>query len=325
MVVSSGAMSGTDLSRTLRAAVIGTGHLGQHHVRILASMDGIGMIGAWDTDPGRLAEVTARHGVPALGSLEDAGTADLVVVATPTVTHREIAGRLLEAGCHVLVEKPIAASVQEAEELVTLASEAGRVLAVGHVEFHNPAVQAVLGLAQDVRYLEAQRLSPFTARSVDVDVVLDLMIHDLQITLAVAGEPPSGIRAVGVPVLTDKVDLCHAWVEFPSGLVANLTASRVSAERIRKLRLFARDAYFSVDYAEQTVGSARLIRSAEGKRIEPRQVAVEKAEPLRAELEAFVAACRGDGAAIVDGLMGLAALETAIRIRAGAETNTTGS
>jgi len=325
MVLSSGTMNGTDLSRTLRAAVVGTGHLGQHHVRILASMDGIDMIGAWDTDPGRLAEVTARHRAPVLGSLEEVAAADLVVVATPTVTHREVAGRLLEAGCHVLVEKPIAASVQEARELVTLASDAGRILAVGHVEFHNPAVQAVLGLARDVRYLETQRLSPFTARSVDVDVVLDLMIHDLQITLAVAGEPPSGIRAVGVPVLTDKVDLCHAWVEFPSGLVANLTASRVSAERIRKLRLFARDAYFSVDYAEQTVGSARLHRSAKGNRIEPRQVAVEKAEPLRAELDAFVAACRGGEATIVDGAMGLAALETAIRIRAGAEAGATGS
>lgn len=282
------------------------------------------MIGAWDTDPARLAEITAKHGVPALAAPEAAHEADLVVVATPTVTHRAVAGRALEAGCHVLVEKPIAASTAEARELVALAREAGRVLAVGHVEYHNPAVQAVLGRAREVRYLETQRLSPFTARSVDVDVVLDLMIHDLQITLAVAGEVPSGVRAVGVPVLTDKVDLCHAWVEFPSGLVANLTASRVSAERIRKLRLFARDAYFSVDYAEQTVGSAELIRSPSGNRIAPREVAVEKAEPLRAELEAFVTACRGGEAPIVDGRMGLAALETAIRIRAGAEAAASG-
>ncbi len=319
------AMNEQQHSGTLRAAVIGTGHLGQHHVRILASMDGIDMIGAWDSDAERLREVVTRHGVPALGSAREAEAADMVVVATPTVTHREVAGRLLDAGCHVLVEKPIAASVEEGRELVEIARRAGRVLAVGHVEYHNPAVQAVLGLAEGVRYLETQRLSPFTARSVDVDVVLDLMIHDLQITLAAAGQAPSGIRAVGVPVLTDKVDLCHAWVEFPSGLVANLTASRVSAERIRKLRVFARDAYFSVDYAEQTVGSARLVREPGGNRIEPRPVPVEKAEPLAAELAAFAAACRGEAAPVVDGAMGLAALEAAVQIRAEAEKGTAGS
>lgn len=308
-------MNDTNSSQRIRAAVVGTGHLGRHHVRILASMDGVDMIGAWDTDRARLETVTGEHGVPALESLDQLLEADAVVVATPTVSHREIAGRLLEAGCQVLVEKPIAASVQEARELVELAEGGQRLLAVGHVEFHNPAVQAVFGLAEGVRYLETQRLSPFTARSVDVDVILDLMIHDLQITLAVAGEEPSAIRAVGVPVLTDKVDLCHAWVEFPGGLVANLTASRVSAERVRKLRLFARDAYFSVDYAEQAVASARLRRSPEANRIEPQSVEVKPAEPLRAELGAFLAGCRGDEAPLVDGRAGLAALEAAVRIR----------
>ena len=214
----------------LTAAVVGTGHLGRHHVRILSQMDGIRFIGAFDADQVRLNAIVDEHGVPALTDARAAAEADIVVVATPTVNHRETAGMLLEAGCHVLVEKPIAASVAEADELVELADLKGRVLAVGHVEFHNPAVQAALALAQGVRYLEAQRLSPFTTRSVDVDVILDLMIHDMQITLAVAGEAPVEVRAVGVPVLTDKMDLCHAWIEFPSGLVANLTASRVSAE-----------------------------------------------------------------------------------------------
>ncbi|MFV2073521.1 MAG: Gfo/Idh/MocA family protein [Thermoanaerobaculales bacterium] len=302
-------------SHEITAAVVGTGHLGRHHTRILAGMEGVRCLGAFDSDRERLAEITAEHGVPALASVEAAAAADAVVVATPTVTHREIAGGLLAAGCHVLVEKPITASVAEAEELVALAGEAGRVLAVGHVEYHNPAVQAALELAEGVRYLETQRLSPFTARSVDVDVILDLMIHDLQITLAVAGEPPSEIRAVGVPVLTDKVDLCHAWVEFPSGLVANLTASRVSAERIRKLRLFARDSYFSVDYAEQSVSSAQLLRSPDGVQIGPRPVEVVENEPLKAELEAFIAACRGEAAPIVDGQTGAAALAAAITVR----------
>ena len=301
--------------RPLATAVVGTGHLGRHHVRLMAANPGVRFLGAFDTDAARLEAVTAEHGAAALPSLEAVAEADAVVVATPTVTHREVAGFLLERGCHVLVEKPIAATVAEAGELVELARAGNRVLAVGHTEYHNPAVQAALGLAEDVRYLEAQRLSPFTARSVDVDVILDLMIHDLQITLAVAGDADPEIRAVGVPVLTDKVDLCHAWIEFGSGLVANLTASRVSSERVRKLRLFARNAYFSVDYAQQTVNGARLVRTADGTEIVPMPVPIESREPLAAEHAAFLTACRGGEAPIVDGVTGTRALDAAVRIR----------
>jgi predicted dehydrogenase len=303
----------------LTAAVVGIGHLGRHHVRILSGMEGVRCIGAFDVDRARLETVTSEHGVPTLESAAAAAEAEAVVVATPTVNHRQTAGMLLEAGCHVLVEKPIAASVTEAEELVELSQRNERVLAVGHVEFHNPAVQSALGLADQVRYLEAQRLSPFTTRSVDVDVILDLMIHDLQITLAMADDEPSDIRAVGVPVLTDKVDLCHAWIEFDSGLVANLTASRVSAERIRKLRLFARDSYFSVDYADQTVSSVQLQRTKGDPQILPRMVEVVQREPLKAELEAFIAACRDQPAPFVDGRTGAAALAAAIRVRESVE------
>jgi predicted dehydrogenase len=299
----------------LTAAVVGTGHLGRHHVRILSQMPGVRCLGAFDTDRERLAAITSEHGVEALSSLEEAARADAVVVATPTVNHHESVCALLDAGCHVMVEKPIAATVDEAEDMTRRARAEGRVLTVGHVEFHNPAVQAALGLVEGVRYLEAQRLSPFTARSVDVDVILDLMIHDLQITLAVAGEQPTDIRAVGVPVLTDKADLCHAWIEFGSGLVANLTASRVSSERIRKLRLFARDSYYSVDYADQSVHSATLDRSGAVPEIRPRMVEVHQQEPLKAELEAFIAACHGRPAAVVDGATGTAALAAAIRVR----------
>jgi predicted dehydrogenase len=299
----------------LKAAVVGTGHLGRHHTRILSQMPGIEFIGAYDAKAEQLEAITTEYGVPALPSAEAAGEADAVVVATPTINHRATAGMLLEHGCNVMVEKPITATLEEAAELVAMARERDLVLAVGHVEFHNPAVQAALGLATGVRYLETQRLSPFTARSVDVDVILDLMIHDLQIMLAVAGETPSEIRAVGVPVLTDKVDQCHAWIEFPSGLVANLTASRVSSERIRKLRLFGSEAYFSVDYAEQSVHSASLVRTADGIEIAPRIIEVEKDEPLKAELSAFIAACRGQGSPHVDGETGAAALEAAIEIR----------
>ncbi len=313
-------MSTNSSTATLTAAVVGTGHLGRHHVRILNRLPGVRFLGAFDSDRDRLEAIAREHGVTPLASLDAAAEADAVVVATPTVSHREVAGRLLEADCHVLVEKPIAASVAEAHELVDLAAARTRVLAVGHVEFHNPAVQAALGLADGVRYLEAQRLSPFTARSVDVDVILDLMIHDLQITLAVAGGPPTDVRAVGVPVLTDKVDLCHAWIEFGSGLVANLTASRVSAERIRKLRLFARSSYFSIDYAEQSVHAAQLVRGAGDPQIAPRVVEVTPQEPLAAELDAFVAACRGEASVAVDGATGAAALATAIAVRTSVES-----
>lgn len=279
-------------------------------------MPDVRFLGAFDTDAARLAEVCNQHGVDALPEAAAAGAADVVVVATPTINHRDTVGTLLSSDCHVLVEKPIASTVAEADELVELAETRRRVLAVGHVEYHNPAVQAALRLAEQVRYLETQRLSPFTARSVDVDVILDLMIHDMQITLAVAGETPSEIRAVGVPVLTDKVDLCHAWIEFPSGLVANLTASRVSVEKIRKLRLFARDSYFSVDYGDQSVSSARLVRRQDGPpQIEPRTVEVAKEEPLRAELEAFLAACRGEPSAAVSGRTGRDALAVAVEVR----------
>ena len=310
----------TSTNNPFKAAVVGTGHLGRHHVRILSQRPDIDFLGAYDTNAEQLAAITGEHGVQALPSIEAAQEADLVVVATPTVAHREVAGDLLAAGCHVMVEKPITTTVAEAEELIALADANDRVLAVGHVEFHNPAVQAALDLTGGVRYLETQRLSPFTARSVDVDVILDLMIHDLQITLAVAGEEPSDIRAVGVDVLTDKVDLCHAWVEFPSGLVANLTASRVSAERIRKLRLFANEGYFSVDYAEQTVQSARLVRHDGGADIAPRLVEVENQEPLGAEIEAFVKACRGQATPLVDGRTGAAALAAAIKVRESVES-----
>ncbi|MCK5376414.1 MAG: Gfo/Idh/MocA family oxidoreductase [Acidobacteria bacterium] len=308
---------------TLKAAVVGTGHLGRHHTRILSQLPGIDFIGAYDANPEQLEAVTTEHGVPALPSAEAACEADAVVVATPTVNHRDTAGTLLEHGCHVLVEKPITATLDEAAELIAMAEERDLVLAVGHVEYHNPAVQAALGLAKGVRYLETQRLSPFTARSIDVDVILDLMIHDLQIMLAVAGEAPSEIRAIGVPVLTDKVDLCHAWIEFPGGLVANLTASRVSAERIRKLRIFARESYFSIDYAEQSVSSVELVRGPEGVDIVPRQIEVAKEEPLKAELETFIAACRGEDAPIVDGRTGAAALAAAITIREQVEGRST--
>lgn len=300
----------------IRLAVVGAGHLGRHHVRLACTLPGWQCVGAFDTNRARLAEVCNEHGAEPLPTLDAAvERADAVVVASPTVTHLEVAERFLKAGRHVLVEKPIAASVAEADTMVELARRHRAVLGVGHVEFFNPAVQAVLALGPEPRYLEAQRLSPFTMRSLDIDVVLDLMVHDLQLAQAVNGKAAlAEVRAVGVPVLSPKVDLANVRVEYSNGCVGNLTASRVSSERVRKLRLFCHDAYFSIDYAEQSVSAYRLDRTGGKPEIAPLPVPVTKAEPLAAEHEAFQRACRAEVGAFVDGPAGREALASAVRV-----------
>ena len=223
----------------LRVAVVGTGALGRHHVRILAELAEAELVGIVDLDVDRARQLADEHGTVALASATELpGMVDAVVVAVPTVDHRAVAEPLLEAGLHVLVEKPIAPSLEEADALVAAAAAAGRILAVGHVEFYNPAVQALMALDDLPGYVEVQRMSVFTPRSLDVDVVLDLMIHDLQILHAIDPSPVREIRATGIHVLSDRVDIANVRLEFESGCVANLTASRVSAERTRKLRVF---------------------------------------------------------------------------------------
>jgi predicted dehydrogenase len=303
-------------SSPLNVAVVGVGHLGRHHLRLARTLPGWNCVGAFDPDRPRLEAVCREFGAEPLPGLDEAvARADAVVVASPTVTHREVAERFLLAGRHVMVEKPIAVTVAEAREMVALAARQGVVLGVGHVEFFNPAVQAVLARGSRPRYLEAQRLSPFTRRSMDIDVVLDLMVHDIQLAQAVnPGSSLTEVRAVGVPVLSERVDLANVRLEFATGCVANLTASRVSSERIRKLRLFEPDAYHSIDYAEQTVSAYRLVRAPEGVSIAPIDVRVEKAEPLAVEHVAFQRACRGEGGPFVDGEGGTAALAAAVAV-----------
>ncbi len=300
----------------LAVVVVGAGHLGRHHVRLACTLPGWRCVGAFDPDRARLEGVCAEFGAEPLATLDQAvERAHAAVIASPTVSHREVAGRFLAAGRHVLVEKPIAASVAEANEMVELARRHRVALGVGHTEFFNPAVQAVLGRRPRPRYLEAQRLSPFTRRSLDIDVVLDLMVHDLQLAQALnAGSPVTEVRAVGVPVLSPRVDLANVRLEFANGCVANLTASRVSSERVRKLRLFEPDAYHSIDYAEQSVSAYRLLRAGSEPAIEPVDVPVVKGEPLAAEHVAFQRACRGEPGAWVDGASGTAALATAVAV-----------
>ncbi len=305
----------------IRLAVVGVGHLGRHHARIAAALPGARCVGVHDHRPGRAQEVASEFGLPTLPTLESvADAADAVVVATPTVSHAEISEYLLARDRDVLIEKPMAADVAQAERLIRLARERGRIVAVGHVERHNPAVEAALAMVERPQFVEVHRLGVFTPRSLDVDVVLDLMIHDLQILRALAGEAASDVRAVGVPVLTPRVDIANARLEFPGGLVANLTASRVSSEKVRKCRIFAPATYVSIDMQAQTVKAFRLARGEAGEpRIVPLEVAVAKEEPLARELADFVDAVRRRRAPLVDGEAARDALALGESVRAAIE------
>lgn len=286
--------------------------MGRNHVRILSSLPGVELVGVHDPDP-RAGELGAR----VFDRLDDlAGLIDAAVVAAPTVAHADIGCELLRRGIHVLVEKPIASSLAEADRLLEAQAQGGnnRVLAVGHVEFYNPAVQALVGVGTPPRFVEVQRLGVFSPRSLDVDVVLDLMIHDLQILQALDPSPVVEVRATGINVLSPRVDICNARVELGSGCVANLTASRISSEKVRKLRAFLPSRYYSLDYQAQEIRGYRLEEGDGGRKILPADLPVTRAEPLLKELEAFVAACRGEPAPLVTGAEGRRALETALAV-----------
>ena len=297
---------------TVRVGVVGVGALGQHHARVYADLPGATLAGIYDVDSSRAAEVAARHGVPAFGQLRElTDAADAISVAVPTVDHHRVARTLLEAGKDVLVEKPMTAALAEAEDLIGLASEKGAVLQVGHIERFNPAVDALRKAALQPRFIEVHRLSPFSPRSLDVDVVLDLMIHDLDIVLCLDGSGAVQVDAVGVPVLTSKVDIANARLRFASGLIANLTASRVSAEKVRKFRVFSPKTYISVDFAARSAQVYRLIQGKGGPEITTERTAAPDEEPLRRQLAAFVAAVRERTAPAVTGADGLRVLALA--------------
>jgi predicted dehydrogenase len=294
--------------------VVGTGSLGRHHVRILSGLPGVEMVGIHDLQPDVCQRVAAEFGTRAFESLDElAAEIEAAVVAVPTIEHASVGCALLQDGIHVLVEKPIAPTLAEADLLVNATGD--RVLAVGHVEYFNPAVERLLSIDQRPGFIEVHRLAAFSPRSLDVDVVLDLMIHDLQIMHALDDSPVAEVRATGISVLSDRIDIANSRVALTSGCVANLTASRVSVERVRKLRAFLPSrGYYSVDYQEQEVKGFRLEEGSGDRQIVPDPLAVEKQEPLRKELESFVAACRGEAGRLVDGIQGRRALKTAHRV-----------
>ncbi|HVS31920.1 MAG TPA: Gfo/Idh/MocA family oxidoreductase [Thermoanaerobaculia bacterium] len=295
----------------MRVGVIGTGYLGRLHARVLTEIPEAEVIGFVDTSDEVAAEIESGLSLKRFGSVaEIAGLIDCAVVATPTVSHFEVARELMEAGCDVLIEKPIAATVEEAQRLIDIADTRERLIQVGHVERYNPAIVATAEQLHDVRYLEAERLGVFVGRSLDIDVLLDLMIHDLNLVLSLLNKKVVEIRALGVPVLTDKVDIANVRLEMENGAVANLTASRVSHERVRKQRFFGSDFYISVDTKEQEVKGYRL----RDKAIVPLEIVVTKKEPLLAELESFLECVRDRKRPIVSGIDGLEAVDLATRV-----------
>jgi predicted dehydrogenase len=302
---------------TTRVAVVGVGALGQHHARVLAGLDGAQLAGVCDVDAARAAEVAGRYGVEVLTGLDEVvGAADAAVVAVPTVDHHAVARRLLDAGLDVLLEKPMTRTLEEADDLVGLASARGAVLQVGHIERFNPAAGILRREVRAPRFIEVHRLGAFSPRSLDVDVVLDLMIHDLDVILSLDGSEPLQVDAVGVPVLTDKVDIANARVRFASGLIANLTASRVSPERVRKFRVFAPRIYISADFAAREARVSRLVEGGAGAapRITLETFAAPDEEPLVGQTQAFLEAVRERGEPPVSASAGRRALQLALLV-----------
>ena len=309
--------------RIIRVGVVGVGHVGQHHARIYRELPEVELAGVADSDPARLQEIQAFLEVPGFQDYRELfGRVDGVSVAVPTHLHAFIARECLEHGVDVLVEKPLAETLKEAEELTDLATRQGRILQVGHVERFNAAVRALHRIIEAPGFIECHRLSPFPQRGTDVDVILDLMIHDIDIILSLVKSPVTQVSAVGVPVLTDRVDIANARIEFVSGCVANVTASRVSAERIRKIRVFQPDTYISLDYANQEIALYRRLPADPAShpprppQIVREEVVVEKEEPLRLELTSFLSSVRERTRPEVSGEEAVEALRVASQILA---------
>jgi predicted dehydrogenase len=310
-------MSAGAQSKKIRVAVVGAGEFGRNHARVCREIEGAELVGVNDQDARRAAGVAKEFQTKVLANLEELrGVADAVSVAVPTVAHSEVGCRLMEIGLDVLVEKPMAVNLAEAEALLASAKKNKRILQVGHVERFNPAVIAVEPILNRPLFFEVHRLGVFTPRSLDVDVIYDLMIHDLDILLALVKQPVTEVKAVGIPVLTNKVDIAHARLEFVGGAVANVTASRVSTERVRKMRFFQQHEYISLDYARRDALRVSVKKPGPQPEFGFQKLDAPAIEPLRAELEAFVDAVRTRKEPKTNGSAGRAALELASRVMA---------
>ena len=303
--------------KKIRVAVVGTGEFGRNHVRVYSEMAGVELVGIVDQDADRVEKTAQEFHTKSFQGIEELqGKVDAVTVAVPTLAHAEVGSRLLEMGIDVLVEKPMASTIAEADQLLQSAAKHKRILQVGHVERFNPAVLSVEPIVKRPLFFEVHRLGVFTARSLDVDVIFDLMIHDLDILLALVKEQVTEVKAVGIPVLTNKVDIAHARLEFSGGAVANVTASRVSTERVRKMRFFQEHEYISLDYARRDALRVGVKKPGPSPEFGFEKLAASTTEPLQAELEAFVEAVRTRKSPKTDGAAGKAALELASSVMA---------
>lgn len=331
------------MSSLIRVAVLGTGSLGKEHARVYAELQAAGMVefgGVYDVSAEAARKVAEKHGVRVFRSIEEAvGAADALSIVTPTSTHFELARTLLEQGKHLLVEKPMTNNAAQATELVQLAQQRECVLQVGHVERFNPVFNYLQSVATQPRFIETHRLSPYPARSTDIGVVLDLMIHDLDVVLAFVQSPVTSIDGVGIPVLSTTEDIANARLRFANGCVANLTVSRVSPERMRKIRVFSAGpvtSYISLDYRAQEGFIYRVARDGEeessllrklfasrestivsqfgGKRVVREPVPIAKEEPLKLELESFVRCVSARQMPVVSGAAAKQALDVAFEI-----------
>jgi len=304
-------------AKRIRVAVVGVGEFGRNHARVYSELPGAELIGIVDTNAERAEQVAAEFNTVALPGLKSlAGQVDAASVAVPTAQHAKIGCALLRQGIDVLVEKPMATSIAEADELIAAAAESKRVLQVGHLERFNPAVVAAMAIMRRPLFFEVHRLGIYTPRSLDIDVVFDVMIHDLDILLALVGEPVTDVKAVGIPVVSNKVDIAHARLEFASGAVANVTASRVSTERVRKMRFFQEHEYVSLDYTRQDALRVRVKELGPPPEFDFEKLATEPQEPLKAELGEIIIAVRERNQPGVDGGAGRRALELAERVAA---------
>ncbi|MFM7398322.1 MAG: Gfo/Idh/MocA family protein [Verrucomicrobiota bacterium] len=298
----------------IRCGVAGTGSLGQHHARIYASLPGAELAGIFEPDDARAAEICGRHGCRRFATLEEmAEGCDAVSVVVPTNHHAAVALPLLAKGVHLLIEKPLCVTMEEAARILDAAAKADRIVQVGHIEHYNPVMSFLEKAVSEPRYITAERLAPFTPRGTEVGVVLDLMIHDIGIVLQLANSPVERIDAVGVSVVTRTEDIANARIAFRNGCVANLSASRVSLKKNREIRVFQTGGYLSIDFMQQKGHTVRVDPAAEGG-FAKEDLPIEKGEPLAIELGSFVACVRDRATPKVGGELGRTALEVALRI-----------
>lgn len=297
--------------KILKCGVAGVGYLGRHHARIHDALDGVNLVGIYEVDQGRADEVCREYGCRRFDSLEALGKAcDAVSVVVPTDRHCEVALPLLEQGCHLLIEKPLCASVEEAEKIVGAARRAGVLVQVGHVEHFNPVMSYLETEVDRPRFITTERLAPFQPRGTEVGVVLDLMIHDIGVVLQLVRSPVARVESVGVSVLSPTEDIANARITFENGCVANLNASRVSLKKLREIRVFQTSAYLSLDFMNQ---SGHLVKK-EGLALNKQEIPIEKGEPLRLELASFVESVQQAREPKVDASLGKSALEVALTI-----------